>query len=51
MRERHPGMPVVLTSGYAKALSAPHGLPILRKPYQIAALGEIIRDNLKRRPR
>ena len=49
VRELRPGMPVVLTSGYAKALATPHGLPILRKPYQIAALSEIIRKNLDAR--
>ncbi len=31
---------------YAKALGARHGLPILRKPYQLAALAQTIRDNL-----
>ncbi len=50
IRKRYPAMPVVLTSGYSKALAAPsQGLPILRKPYQIAALGEIIRTNLDAR--
>jgi len=51
IRERHPGVPVVLTSGYAKALSERHGLPILRKPYRIAALGDILRANLDARQR
>jgi CheY-like chemotaxis protein len=45
--ERHPRMPVLLTSGYAKALTGRHGMPILRKPYQLAALGEAIRENLR----
>ena len=50
IRKRHPAIPVVLTSGYAKALATPSpDLPILRKPYQIAALGEIIRSNLDAR--
>jgi hypothetical protein len=39
-------MPVLLTSGYAKALAGRHGLPILRKPYQISALSEAIRGGL-----
>ena len=39
---------VVLTSGYAKALAARHGLPILRKPYQLAALAQTIRDTSAR---
>ena len=36
--KKHPRVPVLLTSGYAKALAGRHGLPILRKPYQISAL-------------
>ncbi|HET9714849.1 MAG TPA: PAS domain S-box protein [Pseudolabrys sp.] len=42
--KRYPRIPVLLTSGYAKALSARHDLPILRKPYQIAALSDAIRS-------
>ena len=49
IRNRYPQVPVVLTSGYAKALGARHGLPILRKPYQLAALAQTIRDNLATR--
>ena len=44
--KQHPQLPVLLTSGYAKALTARHGLPILRKPYQIAALAEAVRSTL-----
>jgi PAS domain S-box-containing protein len=47
--EQYPRIPVVLTSGYAKALNGRHGLPILRKPYQIAALAQVIRENLDKR--
>jgi PAS domain S-box-containing protein len=46
IRAKYPKIPVLLTSGYAKALTARHGWPILRKPYQIAALGEAIREGL-----
>ncbi len=49
VRERHPHIPVLLTSGYAKALSGRHDLPILRKPYHIDALGEAVRQSLERR--
>jgi len=48
IKERYPGVPVLLTSGYAKALGSQHELPILRKPYQISALGKAIHENLKR---
>ena len=44
--KRYPRMPVLLTSGYAKALTGRHGLPILRKPYQISALAEAVRTRL-----
>ena len=44
--KRHPRIPVLLTSGYAKALIGQHGLPILRKPYQISALAEAVRTTL-----
>jgi PAS domain S-box-containing protein len=46
VQERYPHIPILLTSGYAKALSGNHDLPILRKPYQIAALGKAIRETL-----
>ena len=46
IRTRFPHIPVVLTSGYAKALNARHGLPILRKPYELASLAQVIRENL-----
>ena len=43
---KHPRVPVLLTSGYAKALAGRHGLPILRKPYQLSALAEAVRSTL-----
>jgi PAS domain S-box-containing protein len=46
---RYPRLPVLLTSGYAKALAGRHGRHILRKPYQISALAEAIRSSLDRR--
>jgi PAS domain S-box-containing protein len=48
--KRHPRLPVLLTSGYAKALTGRHDLPILRKPYQISALAEAIRSTIEGRP-
>jgi PAS domain S-box-containing protein len=43
---KYPRIPVLLTSGYAKALAGRHGLPILRKPYQLSALAEAVRSTL-----
>ncbi len=51
IRSRNPQLPVVLTSGYAKALGTRRGLPILRKPYQLSALAQIIRESLDAPPR
>jgi PAS domain S-box-containing protein len=47
--KRYPSIPVLLTSGYAKAMAGRHGLPILRKPYQLAALAEAVRSTLNPR--
>lgn len=47
--KRYPRIPVLLTSGYAKAMAGRHGLPILRKPYQLAALAEAVRSTLNPR--
>ena len=46
IRNHYPQLPVVLTSAYAKALAARHGLPTLRKPYQLSTLAQTIRENL-----
>jgi PAS domain S-box-containing protein len=46
LRESHPDVPVVLTTGYAKVFETESEFPVLRKPYQIAALGRVIRAAL-----
>jgi two-component SAPR family response regulator len=46
IRRLYPDMPIVLTSGYAKAIDTRHGLPILRKPYQLSSLAQAIRESL-----
>jgi PAS domain S-box-containing protein len=43
---RHPDIPVVLTTGYAKVFDATPEFPVLRKPYQISALGRVIQQSL-----
>ncbi len=44
LRQAHPGLPVLLTSGYggAPARVAEAGLPLLRKPYSIMALRDAL---------
>lgn len=46
VKARHPEIPVVLTTGYAKVFDTEPEFPVLRKPYQISALGRIIREAL-----
>lgn len=51
VRERHPRLPVLLTTGYSKLASGPHpGFAILRKPYQLSALAQAIRAALAGHP-
>ncbi|MBV9556879.1 MAG: MASE1 domain-containing protein [Pseudolabrys sp.] len=46
--ERYPGIPILLTSGYNDAAqAAEHDFPILRKPYDMAALEEAVAASLK----
>ncbi|HSZ65996.1 MAG TPA: PAS domain S-box protein [Xanthobacteraceae bacterium] len=42
----YPHIPVVLTTGYTKVFETDPEFPLLRKPYQIAALGRVIHDAL-----
>jgi len=44
IRERFPDLPVLLTTGYAKALGPRPDFHVLRKPYQISALGRAVRN-------
>src|SRR5262249_16559790 len=46
VKQRWPDLPVVLTTGYAKIFETEPEFPVLRKPYQIAALARVIRDAL-----
>jgi CheY-like chemotaxis protein len=47
---KYPHVPVVLTTGYTKVFETDPEFPLLRKPYQIAALGRIIHDALDASP-
>jgi CheY-like chemotaxis protein len=49
LRARRPDLPVLLTSGYAEALTRGQGVPILRKPYRMAALADALRAALDAR--
>jgi two-component system NtrC family sensor kinase len=45
MRERHPDVPVLLTSGYVRMAEAAAGeFPILRKPYELSVLSRALRS-------
>jgi PAS domain S-box-containing protein len=45
IRERFPGLPVVLTSGYSDVLAenAHHGFELIQKPYSVELLSRILR--------
>jgi CheY-like chemotaxis protein len=46
VKARYPHIPIVLTTGYARVFDSEPKFPVLRKPYQISALGRIIREAL-----
>jgi PAS domain S-box-containing protein len=45
IRHRHPGLPVVLASGYSHVIAeqGTHGFPLLKKPYSVEDLSRILR--------
>jgi CheY-like chemotaxis protein len=47
---RYPRVPVVLTTGYTKVFESDPEFAVLRKPYQISALGRIIHEALTQSP-
>ena len=51
IRRSHPGVPVVLTSGYSHVLAKneAHGFELLHKPYSVEQLSRILRKALGRR--
>ncbi|MCW8084204.1 hybrid sensor histidine kinase/response regulator [Sabulicella glaciei] len=51
IRRRHPGLPVVLTSGYSHVLASEgrHGFELLQKPYAAAELSRVLRQATTRR--
>jgi nitrogen-specific signal transduction histidine kinase len=48
--DRYPRIPVVLTTGYTKVFDADPEFPVLRKPYQMSALGRVIHNALNPSP-
>ncbi len=46
VNDRYPRIPVVLTTGYAKIFDTDSEFPVLRKPYQMSALGRVIQEAL-----
>ncbi|MCW8084203.1 GAF domain-containing hybrid sensor histidine kinase/response regulator [Sabulicella glaciei] len=52
IRRRHPGLPVVLTSGYSDVLAeeGSHGFDLIHKPYAAAELSRILRRLTRRDP-
>jgi PAS domain S-box-containing protein len=52
IRERHPHLPVVLTSGYSSVLveNAHQGFELIQKPYSVEALSRALRKAILERP-
>jgi DNA-binding NtrC family response regulator len=51
IRERYPGLPVVLTSGYSHVLAenAHRGFELIQKPYSVESLSRILRKAISER--
>ena len=51
VRERFPGLPVVLTSGYSNVLAenADRGFELIQKPYSVESLSRIVRKAISER--
>jgi CheY-like chemotaxis protein len=49
IRRTHPGMPILLTSGYSDVLAQEqrHGFSLLQKPYSVEELGTLLRKILR----
>ena len=52
IRRLHPGLPVVLTSGYSDVLAqeGSHGFELVQKPYSVEALAVVLRHALTSAP-
>jgi CheY-like chemotaxis protein len=52
IRERHPHLPVVLTSGYSSVLAenTHHGFELIQKPYSVEALSRALRKAILEQP-
>ena len=50
IRRKHPGLPVVLTSGYSNVLAQEgrHGFELLQKPYSVDALARVLRKVVRK---
>jgi len=44
----HPGLPVVLASGYAEALQPGMAFPVIAKPYDIDSLARLLAEQIER---
>jgi len=49
VKDRYGTIPIVLTTGYTKVFDTDPEFPVLRKPYQISALGRLIHQALSTR--
>jgi signal transduction histidine kinase/CheY-like chemotaxis protein len=53
LRQTHPELPVVLTTGYSHVLAQDeaHGFEFIRKPYSAEQVGRVLRTTIARKPK
>ncbi|CAX21914.1 Putative histidine kinase and two component hybrid sensor and regulator; putative membrane protein [Methylorubrum extorquens DM4] len=53
LRDIHPEMPIILTSGYSHVLAqeGAHGFEFVRKPYSAEQVGKVLRAAIARKPK
>jgi two-component system NtrC family sensor kinase len=50
VRKSHPTLPIVLTTGYYNSVEGIDGFPILKKPYDLEALAQTLKQALSGQP-
>ncbi|PJI53004.1 hypothetical protein CTI14_34575 [Methylobacterium radiotolerans] len=52
IRERWPGIRIVLASGYSEAMAGPRalGFPVMQKPYSVEALMQVLTEDAHTMP-
>lgn len=46
LRKRHPSLPIIITTGYHHSVEGINEFPVLKKPYEMAALAQALEQAL-----